>query len=123
MRMTIRIVPSTAALHWLDRKPTAPPRQRSGDGLIYSKGRGPAGCDPWPRTGSAAFGRRPEIRRRVPTMTLITGLMPAFGAWLKSTRLTELSVWIGNTPLSTFLNQNNWITPTLQSVHIMAIAL
>lgn len=55
-------------------------------------------------------------------MTLIIGLMPAFGAWLKTTRLIELSVWIGNTKLSNFLNQNNWITPTLQSVHIMAIA-
>lgn len=55
-------------------------------------------------------------------MTSMTGLMPAFGDWLKSTRLTELSVWIGNTKLSTFLNQNNWITPTLQSIHILAIA-
>ena len=50
-------------------------------------------------------------------MALISGLMPAFGAWLKSTRLTELSVWIGDTKLSIFLNQNNWITPTLQSIH------
>jgi hypothetical protein len=49
--------------------------------------------------------------------------MPSFGAWLKSTRLTELSVWIGDTKLSTALNQNNWITPTLQSIHILAIAM
>ena len=55
-------------------------------------------------------------------MVLATSLMPAFGAWLKSTRLTELSVWIGNTALSNFLNQNSWITPTLQSIHILAVA-
>lgn len=56
-------------------------------------------------------------------MVLATSLMPAFGAWLKSTRLTEFSVWIGDTRLSAFLNQNNWITPTLQSIHILAVAL
>jgi hypothetical protein len=49
--------------------------------------------------------------------------MLSFGDWLKSTRLTELSVWIGDTKLSTTLNQNNWITPTLQSIHILAIAM
>ncbi len=56
-------------------------------------------------------------------MALTADLMPAFGAWLKTTRLIELSVWIGNTPLSATLNQNNWITPTLQSIHILAIAI
>lgn len=56
-------------------------------------------------------------------MAIDAGLMPAFGEWLRSTRLTELSVWIGNTPLSNFLNQNNWITPTLQSIHLLAIAI
>ncbi|MGZ3272516.1 MAG: DUF6644 family protein [Caulobacteraceae bacterium] len=56
-------------------------------------------------------------------MALTADIMPAIGDWLKSTRLTELSVWIGNTPLSTALNQNNWITPTLQSIHILAIAI
>ena len=56
-------------------------------------------------------------------MASIADLLPAFGQWLKSTRLTELSVWIGNTQLSTTLNQNNWITPTLQSIHILAIAM
>ena len=56
-------------------------------------------------------------------MALIADLMPAIGQWLKSTRLTELSVWIGDTPLSMALNQNNWITPTLQSIHLLAIAL
>jgi len=56
-------------------------------------------------------------------MALLADLMPSFGEWLKSTRLTELSVWIGDTKLSATLNQNNWITPTLQSVHILAIAM
>lgn len=56
-------------------------------------------------------------------MALLADLMPSFGDWLKSTRLTELSVWIGDTPLSITLNQNNWITPTLQSIHILAIAM
>lgn len=56
-------------------------------------------------------------------MPLTADLMPAFGAWLRSTRLTELSVWIGNSPVSNFLNTNYWITPTLQSIHILAIAM
>src|SRR6185312_8658736 len=56
-------------------------------------------------------------------MPLTASLMLSFGDWLKSTRLTELSVWIGNTKLSTTLNQNSWITPTLQSIHILAIAM
>ena len=56
-------------------------------------------------------------------MALTADLITTLGEWLKSTRLTELSVWIGNTPLSTTLNQNNWITPTLQSIHLLAIAL
>lgn len=56
-------------------------------------------------------------------MAVTASLMPAFGEWLKSTQLTELSVWIGNTKLSNFLNQNNWITPTVQSIHLVAIAL
>jgi hypothetical protein len=56
-------------------------------------------------------------------MTLATSLMPAFGAWLKSTRLTELSVWIGNSRASSFLNEQTWITPTLQSIHILAVAI
>jgi len=56
-------------------------------------------------------------------MASTVDLMPVFGQWLKSTRLTELSVWIGDTQLSTALNQNNWITPTLQSIHILAIAI
>lgn len=55
-------------------------------------------------------------------MVFATSLMPAFGAWLKTTRLIEVSVWIGNTALSNFLNQNSWITPTLQSIHILAVA-
>lgn len=56
-------------------------------------------------------------------MAINAGLMSAFGDWLKTTRMIEWSVWIGNTPLSNFLNQNNWITPTLQSIHLLAIAL
>lgn len=56
-------------------------------------------------------------------MALATSLMPAFGAWLKSTRLTELSVWIGDTPASTYLNQHTWITPSVQSIHILAVAV
>src|ERR1700761_1845297 len=78
----------------------------------------PAGEDPseFPEDRQRSF-------KRLRTMALIADLMPSFGDWLKSTRLTELSVWIGNTKLSTTLNQNNWITPTLQSIHILAIAI
>ena len=56
-------------------------------------------------------------------MAFVTSLMPAFGDWLKSTRLTELSVWIGDSPASGFLNRQTWITPPLQSVHILAVAM
>ena len=54
---------------------------------------------------------------------MLTFLLTAFGQWLKSTHLTELSVWIAQTPLSVALSQNSWVTPTVQSIHILAIAV
>jgi hypothetical protein len=54
---------------------------------------------------------------------MLSFLFTAFGEWLKSTHLTELSVWIAQTPVSVTLSQNSWVTPIVQSIHIMAIAV
>jgi hypothetical protein len=55
-------------------------------------------------------------------MTWIVNLMLAISHWLESTRLAELTVWMASTPLSTAINQNAWVTPTVESVHILSIA-
>lgn len=49
-------------------------------------------------------------------------LMLAFSRWLESTPLAGFSVWVAETPLSTAINQNSWVTPITESVHILAIA-
>lgn len=43
--------------------------------------------------------------------------------WLASTPLSGITVWMATTPLSTALNQNAWITPIVESIHILAIAV
>jgi uncharacterized membrane protein len=55
-------------------------------------------------------------------MTWIANLMLAISHWLESTRLSELTVWMASTPLSTAINQNSWVTPTVESIHILSIA-
>ena len=55
-------------------------------------------------------------------MPLIGPLLVAFGAWLKTTPLADLAVWLATTPPSAMINQSSWMTSTIQSIHIMAIA-
>jgi hypothetical protein len=55
-------------------------------------------------------------------MTWIADLMLAISHWLESTRLAELTVWMADTPLSTAINQNSWVTPTVESIHVLSIA-
>lgn len=55
-------------------------------------------------------------------MSWLVTFMIAFGHWLTSTRLAELAVWLAGTPLGIAINQSFWITSTVQSIHIMAIA-
>ncbi len=55
-------------------------------------------------------------------MPLIGPLLVAFGQWLKTTHLAELAVWLSTTPVSVAVNQSSWMTSTIQSFHIMAIA-
>lgn len=56
-------------------------------------------------------------------MQWLIDLIFAFAHWLQTTPLAAFSVWIANTPLGVSINQNSWITPTTQSIHILAIAL
>ena len=42
--------------------------------------------------------------------------------WLRSTQLTEFSLWIGETPLSLWLQTNFWAIPIIQVIHILSIA-
>ena len=49
-------------------------------------------------------------------------LLFEFTEWLRSTQLTELSLWIGETPFSLWLQTNFWAIPIIQVIHILAIA-
>lgn len=49
-------------------------------------------------------------------------LMLTVSRWLESTPLAGFTVWLAQTPLSTAINQNSWVTPITESVHILAIA-
>jgi uncharacterized membrane protein len=55
-------------------------------------------------------------------MSWLTTLLTAGADFLKSTPLAELSVWIAGTPFGVAINQNSWITPTVQSFHILGVA-
>jgi hypothetical protein len=45
-----------------------------------------------------------------------------FGEWLRSTPLTELALAIQKTSLNALITSNFWIVPTIQTIHILAIA-
>ena len=49
-------------------------------------------------------------------------LLFEFTEWLRSTQLTEFSLWIGETPLSLWLQTNFWAIPIIQVIHILSIA-
>ena len=55
-------------------------------------------------------------------MAWLSDLLTAGADALKSTPLAELSVWIAGTPFGMAVNQNTWITPTVQSFHILGVA-
>ena len=44
------------------------------------------------------------------------------GQWLRTTPMTELSLWIQKQGLSKLIDQNFWVIPTIQTIHILAIA-
>jgi uncharacterized membrane protein len=49
-------------------------------------------------------------------------LLFEFTEWLRSTQLTELSLEIGETPFSLWLQTNFWAIPIIQVIHILSIA-
>lgn len=49
-------------------------------------------------------------------------LLFAITEWLRTTQLVELSLWISNTPLSLAIQTHFWAIPTIQTIHIMALA-
>ena len=57
-------------------------------------------------------------------MGWIVDLLIAFGHWLKAmTPLPEFSLWIQTQPLSMLIDRNFWVIPTIQTIHILAIAM
>ena len=52
----------------------------------------------------------------------IGDMMFAIAEWLRSTWLVEFALWISETKISLFIQTNFWIIPTLQTIHILAIA-
>jgi len=46
----------------------------------------------------------------------------AFTEWLRSTQLAEFSLWMGNTPVSQWIQSHFWAIPILQILHILALA-
>jgi|WetSurMetagenome_2_1015567.scaffolds.fasta_scaffold44960_2 hypothetical protein len=55
-------------------------------------------------------------------MPSLGDLIFALGQWLRTTPLTELSLWIQKQPLSMLIDQNFWVIPIIQTIHILAIA-
>jgi len=55
-------------------------------------------------------------------MASLGDLIFALGQWLRTTPLTELSLWIQKQPLSMLIDRNFWAIPTIQTIHILAIA-
>ncbi len=45
-----------------------------------------------------------------------------FTEWLRSTQLTELTLWISETQASLWIVTNFWVLPVIQVIHILAIA-
>ena len=42
--------------------------------------------------------------------------------WLRTTRLSDLAFWLGNTRLSVWIVTHFWTTAVLQVIHILAIS-
>lgn len=46
----------------------------------------------------------------------------AFTEWLRTTQLTEFSLWLSGTNFSLWLQTHFWVIPAVQSIHILSIA-
>ncbi|MDB5663054.1 MAG: hypothetical protein JWM38_65 [Sphingomonas bacterium] len=55
-------------------------------------------------------------------MPALGDLLYALTEWLRTTPLIELSLWISNLPVSLIIQRNFWAIPTIQTLHILAIA-
>ena len=55
-------------------------------------------------------------------MDALGDLIFALGQWLRTTQLTELALATQKTWLSTVITGNFWVVPTIQTIHILAIA-
>jgi hypothetical protein len=55
-------------------------------------------------------------------MSSFEDLLYAFTEWLRTTPLVELSLSISEHPVSLLIQTNFWAIPTLQTLHILAIA-
>ena len=49
-------------------------------------------------------------------------LIFAMAHWLRTTTLSEFSLWLSNQPVSQVIDRNFWAIPTIQTIHILAIA-
>jgi hypothetical protein len=88
-------------------------------------GRTPAGSRLTKREAASAARTHPTggpERKRTMSMPSFGDLLYAFTEWLRTTQLVELSLWISNTPLSLMIQENFWAIPTIQTIHILAIA-
>lgn len=56
-------------------------------------------------------------------MLSIGDLLFALAQWLKTTPLPEFALWLANTPLSMVIDRNFWAIPTIQTIHILAVAM
>ena len=55
-------------------------------------------------------------------MASLGDIIFALGQWLRTTPLTELSLWIQTQPLSHLIDENFWVIPIFQTIHILSIA-
>jgi hypothetical protein len=55
-------------------------------------------------------------------MPSLGDLLFALAEWLRTTPLVELALWLSEQPLSMAISGNFWVIPTLQSIHILALA-
>ncbi len=55
-------------------------------------------------------------------MDSIGDIVFALGQWLRTTQLPEISLWIQKQWLSKVIDQNFWVIPSIQTIHILAIA-
>lgn len=55
-------------------------------------------------------------------MSSIGDWLYAFTEWLRTTPLVEWSLWLSETGFSLLIQTNFWAIPTIQTIHIVAIA-